>query len=139
MNGRRHTEGGNKDSPLHICPSFSHLSIYAERKPLNRVSVDYVRKRTMVFGTVHDLVYPQAFGSCRHLGAPRFESDKGRGSFDYMTSLAQAKNAAASSSRHDIGPEQVLIAMQPVQCRARSLLQGLVCGSRGWALIARQY
>src|SRR3954463_16053887 len=47
MNGRRHTEGGNKDSPLHIFPSFSHLSIYADRKPLNRVGVDYVRKRTM--------------------------------------------------------------------------------------------
>src|SRR4051812_12939157 len=47
MNGRCHTEGGNKDSPLHICPSFSHLSIYAGRKPLNRVDVDYVSKRTM--------------------------------------------------------------------------------------------
>jgi hypothetical protein len=34
---------------------------------------------------------------------------------------------------HDIGPEQVLIATQPVRCRARNLLQGLVCGNRGWA------
>jgi hypothetical protein len=40
---------------------------------------------------------------------------------------------------HDIGPDQVLIATQPVRRRARNLHQGLVCGSRGWALIARQH
>jgi hypothetical protein len=40
---------------------------------------------------------------------------------------------------YDIGPEQVLIATQPVRRRARNLLQGLVCGNRSWTLIARQH